>query len=92
MGVITFPYIVRVHPLYSFVKISPLRYKDTTVYRNVRLVSTPSKYFAIRLKTLQTIQHALGDSRIILETSRGFISNQDALKFKLGGRVLLVIQ
>lgn len=90
-GVINFPYIVKVNPLYSFVTVSPLVYKTSTAYRRVRLASTPSKYFSIKLKTLQMLQHALGDTLIILETSHGFMTNQEALKLKLGGKILLII-
>lgn len=91
LGVINFPYFVKKSPVKHFLKVSPFFYKKTTFYKCVRLVSTPSKAFTVTLKTLQILTHAIGESTIILETSIGFITNRDALKRKLGGRILLVI-
>lgn len=91
LGLINFPHIVKKSPIKWLMKVSPFFYKRTTFYSCIRLVSTPSKSFTVTLKTLQILSHSLGESTIILETSLGFMTNQDALRHKVGGRILLVL-
>lgn len=73
------------------VKLSPFFYKNTSFFRRIKLVSTPSKRFNLKLRTLQILNQSLGETIIILETSHGVMTHIDALRLKTGGKILLVI-
>ena len=75
----------------SKVKISPFFYKNSSFFKNVKVVTTPSKRFNIKLKTLQIICKSVGESIIILETSKGILTHKEALKLRVSGKVLLVL-
>jgi ribosomal protein S8 len=60
-------------------------------FRRVKLVSTPSKRFNLKLRTLQILSKSLGETILILETSFGTLTHMDALRLKTGGKILLVI-
>lgn len=76
---------------FSKVKISPFFYRNSAFFKNIRLVTTPSKCFNIRLRTLQIVCKSLGESIIILETSRGILTHKEALKLRVSGKILLVL-
>ena len=73
------------------IKLSPFFYKNMSFFRKIKLVSTPSKRFNLKLRTLQILSKSLGETILILETSSGIITHIDALKLKIGGKILLVI-
>ena len=73
------------------VKVSPFFYKNSAFFKNVKLVTTPSKRFNIRLRTLQIVCKSLGESIIVLETSKGILTHKEALKLRISGKVLLVL-
>ena len=75
----------------KLVKISPFIYKKSPFFKSIRLVSTPSKAFTIKLSTLRVLQPSLGQSLMILETTNGLITHREALKLKISGRILCVI-
>ena len=75
----------------KLLKISPLTYKKTPFFKHLRLVSTPSKSFTVRLSTLKILNASIGQTIIILETSKGLMTHQDALKKHISGRILCVI-
>jgi ribosomal protein S8 len=76
---------------YLLVKLSPFFYKNTPFFKGLRLVSTPSKRFNIKLRTLQILEKSLGETIVILETSHGIITHRDALRLKIGGKILFVL-
>jgi ribosomal protein S8 len=73
------------------VKVSPFFYKNSAFFKNIKLVTTPAKRFNIKLKTLQIVCKSLGESIIILETSKGILTHKEALKLRISGKVLLVL-
>lgn len=75
----------------KLVKISPFFYKRSPFFKGVRLISTPSKAFTIKITTLNILNKSLGNTILLLETSRGIITHGEALKFHIGGRLLCVI-
>ena len=77
--------------LFKVIKLSPFFYRNTSFFRCVKLVSTPSKRFNVKLRTLQILTKSLGETIIVLETSQGILTHIDALKLKLGGKILLII-
>ena len=76
---------------FQFVKISPFLYKKSTFFKGIKLISTPSKQFNIKLKTLKILNQSLGETILILETSKGYITHYEALKKQLSGKLLFII-
>lgn len=72
-------------------KLTPFLYKNSTFFKGVRLISTPSKAFIIKLKSLRLLNQSLRESLLILETSRGILTHKEALKLRVGGRLLCVL-
>ena len=91
IGVIQFYIISKSFGSTKLIKLSPFFYKDTPFFRRIKLVSTPSKRFNLKLRTLQILNLSLGETIVVLETSHGIITHTDALKLKIGGKILLVI-
>ena len=73
------------------IKVSPFFYKDSPFFKKVSLVSSPSKTFSIKLKTLRIVAQSLGTTIVILETSKGLLTHREALRHKIGGKILFVI-
>jgi ribosomal protein S8 len=73
------------------IKISPLIYKNKPYFSGLRLVTTPSKNFHIKLKTLLFLNNSLGETVLVLETPLGIISHKEAIKHKTGGKILCVL-
>lgn len=71
--------------------LSPSFYKNSSFYKNIRYVSTPSKKHTISLKALKLLQTALKASIIILSTPYGLITHKEAVKFKTGGIIICVL-
>jgi len=69
-------------------KISPFIYKQSSFFKSVKLISTPSKTFTVKLKALLIIQKSLGGSLLLLETSKGIITHKEAVRLKIGGKLL----
>lgn len=75
----------------KLLKISPFFYRKHIFFSSVKLISTPSKVFTVKSKTLTILNRSLGGTIIILETSRGLITHKEAIKLKIGGRLLCVL-
>ena len=91
LGVVQSYLVTRSNRFFLTVKLSPFFYKNSSFFRCIRLVSTTSKRFNLKLRTLQILEKSLGETIVVLETSKGIISHKEALKLKLGGKILLVI-
>lgn len=75
----------------KLIKISPFIYRRSPFFKNIRLVSTPSKVFTVKLSTLRVLNTSLGQAIMILETTKGLLTHYEALKLKTSGRILCVI-
>lgn len=75
----------------KLIKLSPFIYKKSPFYKNVRLISTPSKVFTVKLKTLRLICTSLGQAIIILETTKGLLTHTEALRLNISGKILCVV-
>jgi len=76
---------------FSVVKVSPFFYRKTAFFKKVKLVTTPSKKFFVKISTLRIISKSIGTAIIILETSKGLLTHQEALKLGLSGIILFII-
>ena len=76
----------------KLIKISPFFYKKLTFFKGISLVSTPSKIFTIKVKTLKTLNTSIGSTLVILETSKGIITHKDAMRLNVGGKLLCILR
>ncbi len=91
IGIINSFILIRSWKFPFIIKLSPLFYKSSTFFNNIRLMSTPSKRFNVKLKTLKIMDISIGKSLIILETSRGFMTHKEALRLGISGKLLLFL-
>lgn len=91
IGIINSFILIRFWKFPLIIKLSPLFYKNSTFFNNIRLMSTPSKRFNVKLKTLKIMDISIGKSLIILETSRGFMTHKEALRLGISGKLLLFL-
>lgn len=75
----------------KLIKISPFFYKGRAFHKGIRLISTPTRSFSVKLKTLKLISKSLGNSILILETSRGLLTHTIALKLNISGKLLCIL-
>lgn len=75
----------------KLIKISPFVYRKSSFFKGVRLMSTPSKVFNIRLSALKVVDKSLGCTVLLLETSKGIMTHREALRNGIGGRMLCII-
>ena len=66
-------------------------YNNTPFFKSFRLLSTPSKHYTISYKALRILTSSIGASTIVLSTSRGLITHNDALEKRIGGLLLYIL-
>lgn len=66
-------------------------YNYIPFFKSFKLISTPTKIYNISYKALKLMSLSIGTSTLILSTSKGLITHQKALKFKIGGRLLFIV-
>lgn len=90
--------------LNTFINISYIEsyeIKDTYVYinlnrdainywKNVKIISTQSKKYYISYKKLHLMTKYDFSTVVLLHTSQGILTNQQAIKNKIGGQVLFI--
>lgn len=75
----------------AYISFSVLFYKNSPFFKSVRLVSSPARRHTITYRALRIANQSLGSSILILSTTQGLLTHQDALKLQLGGLVLAVL-
>ena len=58
-----------------FLKISPFYYKNINLTQYFKLISTPTKFYYISLKSLNLLRKRSGSSIYLLSTSKGIITH-----------------
>ena len=66
-------------------------YKNTSFFKSVRVVSTPSRKHSISLNGLRLAQNSLGSSIMILSTPYGLITHKKAIELRSGGLILCMV-
>ena len=74
-----------------YITFSPLFYRSTPFFKNVRLVTTPSRKHTISLSALRMVSPSVRSSVILLSTSQGIIPHTEALALRIGGLILCVL-
>ncbi len=73
------------------IKISVNIFKKSHFYKGVKLISTSSKVFNINYKSLFLLTKSLNETLLILETSKGLLTSKEALKHRIGGKLLCIL-
>ena len=74
-----------------FIKFSPIFYKNSNFFKKIKTISTPSKAFYIRINSLHLIQKVFKSSIVIISTSKGLLTLNEALSVGIGGKVVYII-
>jgi ribosomal protein S8 len=90
LGLIRSFFIIKNKNFY-YIKIFNCFYKKFPVCSYWKILSTPSKSFHISLKALRLLHNRTQNSVYLLSTTRGVITHLDALKFQIGGQLVLFI-
>ena len=75
----------------NYIYFSIFFYKNTTFFKNVRLISTRTKKFYVSFKALLRLSRVMRSTVLILETNKGLITNTEALAYGVGGILLATI-
>lgn len=70
------------------IRISPLYFKSISFYRHAKLVTTPSREYSIRLRSMRLLKSYSGETVFILSTSQGVMTMEEAFKKNIGGIIL----
>ena len=74
-----------------FIKFTSFFFKNSSFFKKIKPVSTPSKSFFIKKSTIKLIHKTLKSSIIILSTTKGLLTTKDALNLGVGGKITYVI-
>jgi ribosomal protein S8 len=74
----------------SYIYFAAIYFKHLPFYSTLRLVSTASKKHYISLSALKLLTKSIGNSLVIMQTSKGLLSHKEALNLNLGGVVLCI--
>ena len=75
----------------KFIKVNIFYYKYKPFYKNIKLISTPSKIFYITKKALNILTKSINSSTLIISTNKGILSHNLAIKKNTGGIVLCIL-
>lgn len=66
-------------------------YNYIPFFKSFRILSTSTKVYNISYKALKLMSLSIGTSTLIISSSKGLITHQNALKYKIGGKLLFLI-
>ena len=75
----------------KLIKVNLFYYKYKPFYKNIKLLSTPSKIFYISKKALQILSKSINSSTLLISTNKGIISHNLAIRYNIGGIVLCIL-
>ena len=75
----------------NYIRFSSSFYKNVPFFKDVKLVSTPSKKHTVTLKGLRLLSKMVGSSVIIISTSKGLFTHKKAIDRNLGGLIVCVL-
>ena len=73
---------------FNYIKITLFFYKNKIVCYSFKLISNQSKTFTISYESLKLLTKKSGSSIFLISTSKGLISNKEAINQKIGGILL----
>lgn len=75
----------------KLIKITTFLYRGRAFFSSLRQVTTPSKKFSIKLKSLRILSQSVGESIVLVETSLGIVTHAKAIELGVGGKILCVL-
>ena len=66
-------------------------YKNSPFFKSVRLISSPARKYSITYKALKIASQSLGMSILVISTNKGLLTHHDALRARVGGFILAII-
>ena len=75
----------------KLIKVNIFYYKYKPFYKNIKLISTPTKVFYITKKSLKILSKSINSSILIILTNKGILPHNLALKNNVGGKILCII-
>jgi ribosomal protein S8 len=75
----------------KFLKICFFFYKNLPILNYIKLISNSAKNYTISYNSLRLLSKRTKNSLFLLSTTTGVISHNEALKMKIGGRILFQI-
>ena len=75
----------------KYLVLSSLFYRNTSFFKTIRIVSTPSRRHTISLKALKILSHSLSASVLLLSTPKGLMDHHEAINCSTGGLVVAII-
>jgi len=66
-------------------------YKNTSFFKKIQIISTPSKKFFISKEVMLMTRKVFKSSIIVLSTSKGLLSSNEAVLLGLGGKLVYII-
>ena len=69
----------------NYIKITLFFYKNKIICSNFKLISKKSIIFTISYKSLLLLTKKSGSSIFLISTSKGLLSNREAINQKIGG-------
>jgi ribosomal protein S8 len=77
-------YLIKIKNTY-LIKIHPFYFKNLKIFKQFKLISTPTKTYYISLKALCLLSKKSGNSIYFISTTKGIITHTTAIKLKLSG-------
>lgn len=90
IGLIKNFYLFRTNNLIK-IKIFIAFHKKLPLCKHMRLISTPSRFFFISYKALLLLHNRTLNSFYVLSTPHGLISHVEALKLRIGGKLMILL-
>jgi ribosomal protein S8 len=84
-------YTIKTFDNTKLITFNVLFFRNTTFYKGIRLISTPSKKHTTSLRALRVLSYSLKASILLLSTPYGIINHREAIKLKTGGLLLCFI-
>lgn len=75
----------------SFLTFSIFFYKNSPFFKSIRTVSSPARKHTITYNALKIINQSIGSSILLLSTTQGLLTHNDAMERKIGGLILAVM-
>lgn len=75
----------------KLIKISLTFFKKKVFFKKIKLISTPTKCFSVKLSSLKLLNSSLSNTLLILETSKGLITHNEAIKKNISGKLFCIL-
>jgi len=75
----------------SFILVTPTFFKNAPFFTYLKSVSSNKKAFHTSANSLKLISKGLANSIVLLETSHGILTHNEANRLRVGGKIICII-